>query len=64
MNGLVEFVNENTGLIFENENIEELTSILEDCIKNYNSNLFKNMDTMKNKLSTNNYTKEVLEFIE
>ena len=60
---IVEFVNENTGLIFENENIEELASILEDCIKNYNSDLFKNIDTLKNKLSTSSYTKEILEFI-
>jgi len=63
VNGLVEFINENTGLIFENENIKELASILEDCIKNYTPDLFKNMDTMKNKLSTSNYTKEILEFI-
>ena len=63
VNGLVEFINENTGLIFENENIEELASILEDCIKNYNSDLFKNMDTMRNKLSTSNYVKEILQFI-
>ena len=63
VNGIVEFINENTGLIFENENIKELASILEDCIKNYSPDLFKNMDTMKNKLSTSNYTKEILEFI-
>ena len=63
VSGLVEFINENTGLIFENGNIKELASTLEDCIKNYSPDLFKNMDTMKNKLSTSNYTKEILEFI-
>ena len=57
-------VDENTGFIFENENIEELVLILENCIKNYNSLSFKNIDTMRNKLSTSNYAKEILQFIE
>ena len=57
-------VDEKTGFVFKNENIGELVFILENCIKNYDSELVNNMDTMKNKLSTSNYAKEILEFID
>ena len=63
VNGLVELVDENTGFIFKNQNIEELVSIIENCIINHASNSFNNIDSMRNKLSTSNYAKEILEFI-
>ena len=65
VNGLVELIDDNTGFIFKNKNINQLTTILENCIRS--SNLltvsYENIHNMKNKLSTKNYVQELLNFI-
>ena len=61
VNGLVELVNNNTGLIFENESIENLKNILEECIKSTKN--FNGINEIKEKLSTKNYAKKILNFI-
>ena len=63
VSGLVEVVDDNTGFIFENENIINLTSILENIITNHSNMNFKKIHIMKDKLSTDNYATQVLKFI-
>ena len=59
--GLKELINEDTGFIFKNENVNDLKEIIEVCIENEKE--FTGFNDMQKKMSTKIYTKNILNFI-
>ena len=61
VSGLKELINENTGFVFKNENVNELKEIIEECIEN--DKTFTGFTDMQKKLSTKTYADNILNFI-